>query len=95
MIDLKEMPGMVEELRKILSSVQGAKAINETLSLEYVVEIEKEEHREAVEKVGLALSAQAEKFGFSLSVIPATTEEIQEAERKLHEHLASQSRFNA
>lgn len=95
MIDLKQLPEMAEELRKILSATNGAKAINETLSLQYVVEVEDDAGKESIQKVGMVLSAQAEKFGFTLDVIPATTEELKEAEKLMSDHLASQIKFKA
>lgn len=86
---------MIKELRGTISKILGVKSIEESLSLEYIVAVDKEEDRETVEKVAAVLSSQAQAFGFTLDLVAVTSEEIKEAESKYAEYVASQTQFKA
>ena len=85
----------VEEIRKILGSVDGAKRVDENIVMEYVVVVPDEEAASRVEKVGAELSKQAEKHGFVLDITAATEQQMKEAELKLAEFLRENSKFKA
>lgn len=96
MIELNgNFESILKELRTVLSSIKGVKSISETVDLSYVVEVSTLEEKENVEKVSGLLSSQAEKYGFYLSVTPATSEEIEKSKNLLAQHLASQTQFKA
>lgn len=86
---------MFKQLRETLSSIKGAKSINETLSLSYVVEVDDKSDFEAVEKVGGLLSSQAQKYGFILEVAPVTSEDVEKSKELFAKHLANQTKFKA
>jgi peptide subunit release factor 1 (eRF1) len=79
----KDTPAMAEELRQLLSQIDGVKKISETLSLHYVTVVDSEDKKENVAKVADALSEQAKQFGFTLEVIPVTQKELDELQNKL------------
>lgn len=85
----------VEEIRKILGSIDGAKQVDESIIMEYVVVVGDEQAAERVEKVGAELSKQAEKHGFALDITAATEQQMQEAKLKLEEYLRENSKFKA
>lgn len=95
MIDAKDLPDMLGELRKIVQSVDGVSSIDETMTISYIAEVDDEAARARVEQVGVLLSAQAERFGLVIELTPATSEEIKEAQQKYAEFVASQSKFKA
>lgn len=86
---------MMKELRQTLSSINGTKGIQENLTIEYIVEVDTESEKEGVQKVGDVLSSQAERFGFSLEVVPVTADELAEAESLYAKYLAEQTQFKA
>ena len=94
-----ELNGMMEqiikELRLQISSIKGVKSLNETFSIEYVAEVVTDEEAESVLKVGAVLSAQAERYGFHIEVVPATTEELLKAKTLMAEYVANQTAFKA
>lgn len=80
----KELPEFIQELRNLLGSIQGCNGrLNETLSLSYVVVVDTEEQKSAVEQIGNVLSQQAAKYAIDLEVTPAMPEEIKEAREAL------------
>ena len=91
----KEFPEIAEEIRGLLSQIKGVQKVSEELNLTYLVQIEAEEDREGVEKVGAALSDQAKGYGFALDVIPITEEEVKLAKEKMAQHIADQSTFKS
>lgn len=84
---------VVEELRKILSSIDGVSKINENIVMEYTLVVKDDSFVVNAEKVGKELSKQAEKHGFTLDVVVATQEQVLEAEKKLKDYLKANAKF--
>lgn len=96
MIELNgSLEPMIKELRNVFSSISGVKKLGETMTLTYVVEISSENDRESAEKVGAVLQSQAEKYGFLLDVIVATSEEINKSKELMAEHVSDKIAFKA
>ena len=91
----KKVPEIAAELTSLLSQVKGVKKVSEELTLSYLVQIDKEENREGIEKVGMVLAKQAKAYGFALEVIPVTEEEVRMAQDKMAEHLAEDTTFKS
>lgn len=85
-----DLPEFMRELRKLLGSLKGAKGLNETFSLSYVVMVEDEEAKDVVNKVANVLTEQAaQNHGIDLEIVPATVQEMQEAADLLMQHQAA------
>lgn len=83
---LENIEEVTKELFKIVSQIKGVRGVSQNLCLTYVAEVETEEQKINVEKVGEHLSQQARKYGFELEVAAATSEEIKLAQEKLKEY---------
>lgn len=93
-LEENDLPEFVRELRKLLGSLKGYKGLTETLSISYVVMVENEEAKENVLKVANLLTEQAAKNqGIDLEIVPATSEEMQEAAELYKAHQASKGSF--
>lgn len=79
----KDTPAMADELKNLLSQIDGVKKISETLSLHYVLVVDSEDKKENVLKVGETLSQQASNYGFTLEVLPVTQKELDEVKNQL------------
>jgi lipoate-protein ligase A len=91
-LDEKQLPEFLEEMRNLLGNIKGAKGLNETFSLSYIVVVEDQESKENVEKIGSLLTEQAAKsYGIDLEVGAATAEELKEAAEKYKEYQASKN----
>lgn len=74
---------MAKELRNLLGTIEGAKQVQESFTLEYVVVVADEAGKTNVNQVGSELIKQAEKMNISLDIVAATEEEIAEARARL------------
>lgn len=79
----QDTPAMANELKQLISQIDGVTKLSETLSLHYVAVVDSEEKKENVIKVGEELSSQAKQYGFTIEVIPVTQKELDELQNKL------------
>jgi histidinol dehydrogenase len=82
----KDLLEMATELRNILGSIQGVKAVQEGLTLSYCVVVGEDSEKPDAEAVAEKLSAQAEHYGISLDIVVATEADLKEAADKLKEY---------
>ena len=92
---LEQISEMMEELRNLLSSVNGTKALSETFSICYVALVENEESKAAVEAVANTLKPQAKKYGLDIEIVAATEQDLAEAQDKLAEHASANAIFKS
>ena len=85
----KEDFEVVEELRGVLQKISGVSSFTEVLSLSYLLQVEKEEDKIAVEKVANLLTEQATKYGIDLEVTAATAQEVEDAKKEYERHVSS------
>lgn len=84
-----ELPEFLKEMRNLLGNLKVCKGLNETFSLSYVVVVEKEEDRAAVQQVANALTEQAaQKYAIDLQIEAATLEEVKQAQELYKEFQA-------
>jgi uncharacterized protein YigA (DUF484 family) len=91
-LDEKQLPEFMQEMRNLLGNIKGAKGLNETFSLSYIVMVEDQESKENVEKIANLLTEQAAKeYAIDLEIAAATAEEMKEAAEKYKEYQASKN----
>ncbi len=83
----KDDIGVIEELRGVLSKINGVSKFTEIVSLSYILEVGTQEDKLAVEKVGNLLTEQATKYNIDLEITAATSEELAEAKKMYDEHV--------
>lgn len=95
MIETKDLPDLISELRNVFSQIKGVKSLDEMFSLSYIVEVSSDQEKENVEKVAGTLSIQAKKYGFDLEVTPVTSQELEGVKKQYAEHISKQIKFKA
>lgn len=79
----EDFQDILQELRSILSQVEGVTNIGESFTLHYVITTDGEESRERALNVANLLVNQAqEKFNVDLNILVVTQKQLEEAQNK-------------